>query len=229
MMRFPMCSTHRISAHSLGRLKILAAIFIAFALSCGALSDAWAHRINVIARVEGDTIVVEGYVSGGAKVADMPVEVFDSSGKKALQGRTDAKGVYSFKLAEIPNVRGDLRILLRGGMGHDAEYVLPASELPGSSPPPDPAPPPDKKETGESAKPSRSVEAPDLEVVKSAVSKAVEEKIEPLVKMLGNQHKLLLEQQTKGPGIAEIVGGIGWILGIVGIAAYFKSRNRKER
>ncbi len=223
-----MSSTHKISAHSRGRLKILAGIFIAFALISGQNSDAWAHRINVIAMVEGDTIVVEGYLSGGAKVADMPVEVFDASGKKVLEGRTDAKGVYSFKLSDLPNVQGDLRILLRGGMGHEAEYILPASELPGSSLPQAPTPPPEKKETGASAKHSRTAEANDLEVVKSAVSQAVEEKIEPLVKMLGNQQKLILEQQIKGPTIAEIVGGIGWILGIVGIAAYFMSRNRKE-
>ena len=29
-----------------------------------------------------------------------------------------------------------------------------------------------------------------------------------------------------GPGVVEIVGGIGWIFGLAGVAAYFRSRPR---
>jgi hypothetical protein len=38
--------------------------------------------------------------------------------------------------------------------------------------------------------------------------------------------RAMLEQAESGPGMKEIVGGIGWIFGLVGIAAYFKSRSR---
>lgn len=38
--------------------------------------------------------------------------------------------------------------------------------------------------------------------------------------------RALLEQDQRGPGLQEIIGGIGWIFGLVGIAAYFKSRPR---
>jgi nickel transport protein len=64
--------------------------------------------------------------------------------------------------------------------------------------------------------------------MKKAVEEALDDKIAPLVKMLGEQQRLLLEQKTREPSLTEIVGGIGWILGIVGIAAYFMSLRRKS-
>ena len=222
-------STFRSNRSRLWSARIVICILVAFVLASAATPDTWAHRVHLTARVEGDTVVVEAKLGGGKKVTGARIEVLDVSGKKILEGRTDDKGVYSFKLADIPNVQGDLRILLREGRGHDTEYILPASQLPAPPAAPAPAPPPELKETGETVKPGRIVESQNLESVKSIVSQALDEKIEPLMRMVASQQKLLLEQQMKGPSIAEIVGGIGWILGIVGISAYFMGRNRKER
>ena len=69
----------------------------------------WAHKVNVFAYVEGDKVVVEGYFSGNVKAQDSPVEVLDSDGKKILEGKTDSKGMYSFKLADLPPIKGDIR------------------------------------------------------------------------------------------------------------------------
>ncbi len=33
-----------------------------------------------------------------------------------------------------------------------------------------------------------------------------------------------LREEAERPGLVEIIGGIGWIMGILGIAAYMKSR-----
>ena len=35
-----------------------------------------------------------------------------------------------------------------------------------------------------------------------------------------------LREEAERPGLTEIIGGIGWIMGILGIAAYIKSRRR---
>jgi nickel transport protein len=32
----------------------------------------------------------------------------------------------------------------------------------------------------------------------------------------------------RGPGLTEIMGGIGYIIGLVGLALYFSNRRRKE-
>ena len=93
---------------------------------------AMAHKVNVFAYVEGDRVVVEGYFGGKVKAQDCPVEVFDEGGKKILEGKTDKKGLYSFKLADLPAFSGSLKIVLVAGMGHKADYTLSAADLPGS-------------------------------------------------------------------------------------------------
>jgi nickel transport protein len=55
---------------------------------------------------------------------------------------------------------------------------------------------------------------PELEAV---VEAAVEKKIAPI-------RKMLLDDKEKGPGMPEIFGGIGWLVGLAGLAAWAKSR-----
>ena len=52
----------------------------------------------------------------------------------------------------------------------------------------------------------------DLSMLKKTVEDGLDSKIQPILQMLGEQQKLLMEQKTKGPGVTEIIGGIGWIL-----------------
>ena len=66
-------------------------------------------------------------------------------------------------------------------------------------------------------------------MLKRAVAEELDKKIQPILRMLGEQQKLLMEQKLKGPGITEIIGGIGWIFGIVGVWAYLISRKRTEK
>jgi len=54
----------------------------------------------------------------------------------------------------------------------------------------------------------------------------LDKKLEPIVKMLGKQERLLLEAKHGGPKVSDIVGGLGWIVGLVGLAAFFWGRNR---
>jgi nickel transport protein len=37
---------------------------------------------------------------------------------------------------------------------------------------------------------------------------------------------LLLEQIDRDPGLKDIIGGIGWIIGLAGLAAYYRQRRR---
>jgi nickel transport protein len=53
------------------------------------------------------------------------------------------------------------------------------------------------------------------------VNKAVEAKIQPLMSRLETIH-----ENTDRVGLREIIGGIGYILGIMGIIMYFKSRKK---
>jgi nickel transport protein len=166
-----------------------------------------AHRVNVFAWAEGDTVYVEGKFSGGKKINGGKIIVTDSSGVEVLTGQTNDRGEFSFKRPQPT----ELKIILEAGMGHRAEWILPvddghadhASEEPQSK----------KTETEIYAGASRA----EIEAI---IAKALDEKMKPMLKMLA-------ESQEKGPGIGDILGGIGYIIGLVGIAAYFHSRKKK--
>lgn len=196
-----------------------------------------AHKVNVFAYVEGDRVVVEGYFSGKAKAMNSVVEVLDGKGKKIHEGKTDVNGVYSFALRDLPPFEGGLVIVLQAGMGHKAEYGLSPADLgtetkgskTGSSSA-DASPKPAVEKLDKTA----AASGPDMtvanrEMMAQIVEKVVSAKIEPLEKMIGNQQKIIMEQKDKGPSLNEIVGGIGWIVGMVGIGAYFMSRRRMEK
>jgi nickel transport protein len=212
-------------------MKVLASLLTTVTLLLLSSTSGWTHKVNVFAYVEGDTVVVEGYFSGKVKAQNSVVEVLDSDGKKILEGKTDEKGVWRFKLADLPPINGDIKIVLEGGMGHKADFTLSQAELLG--PTQKTSVPQPKNEETKIAGPhlaaaETSVQVQDPALLKKLVEDALDQKIQPLVKMLANQQKMLMEQKDKGPTMTEIIGGVGWILGIVGVAGYFMGRSRKR-
>lgn len=212
-------------------MKVVGSLLTIVTLLLSSSTSGWAHKVNVFAYVEGETVVVEGYFSGKVKAQNSVVEVLDSDGKKILEGKTDETGMWRFKLADLPPINGDIKIVLEGGMGHKADFTLSQADLLGSTQKTS-APQPKNEETKIAGPPlaaeQPSVQVQDPALLKKVVEDAVDQKIQPLVKMLANQQKMLMEQKDKGPTITEIIGGVGWILGIVGVAGYFMGRSRKR-
>ncbi|MBI5251107.1 MAG: hypothetical protein HY912_16585 [Desulfomonile tiedjei] len=212
--------------------RIFAVLMVTMMGMCVMAVQAQAHKVNLFAYVEGDRVIVEGYFSAKSRAQDCLVEVFDEGGKKIHEGKTDEKGMYSFKLGDFPAFTGGLKIVLEAGMGHKTEYTLSVSDIPGSA----------KKDGHPTEQPGKnqpealpgppvggSAQVADQAALIAAMEKALEKKLEPIVKMLGNQERLLLEEKYGGPRINDIVGGIGWIVGMVGMAAFFVGRNRSGK
>ena len=61
--------------------------------------------------------------------------------------------------------------------------------------------------------------ATDLAAIEAAVEKALDRKLAPLVQML-------VDQGHRGPTLKDILGGIGYIIGLIGMAAYVHSRKK---
>jgi nickel transport protein len=175
-------------------------------------SQVWAHKVNVFAWVEGDMVFVEGYYPGGKKAQNSLVEVFNSANAKLLEGRTNQKGEFSFK---IP-AKEDLRIVLTAGMGHKNDFTITAGDLGGaesSSQEPEP-------EISEQIAASSSTDV-DLGQLKVMIDQALDRKLEPVIKLIRNTRK-------EGPGVTEIIGGIGYIFGLFGLIMYFKSKKERK-
>ena len=196
---------------------------------------AMAHKVNIFAYVEGDSVVVEGYFSKDAKAQDCKLLFFDESGKQIHEGRTDKKGMYSFKLADLPPFSGSLKIVMEAGMGHKADFTLSAEDIPGAvkagaQPQEKTSEPKAQQEVSTSPGSEASVAAPvvDQAALTAALDAVIEKRLAPITRMLGKQEKLLLEEKFGGPKMTDIIGGIGWIVGMIGIAAFFWARNRSH-
>jgi nickel transport protein len=175
-------------------------------------TQVWAHKVNVFAWVEGDMVFVEGYYPGGKKAQNSPVEVYNVEGVKLLEGRTNEKGEFSFK---IP-AKEDLRIVLTAGVAHKNDFIITAAELGLSESLSDA---PDTKISEKVAAPSSAtVDMGQLEVM---IDQALDRKLKPVIQLIRNTRK-------EGPGVTEIVGGIGYILGLFGLLMYFKSRKERK-
>lgn len=189
-------------------------------------TSAHAHRVSVFAWVEGDMVYVQSKFSGGRKVKDGLITVTDAAGNELLQGRTDAQGEFAFK---IPR-RTQLHIILKAGTGHRAQWVLPLADM---QPPADTASAgsqkpaarekPDQAAAVKPQPPAAMVppvsSRPGPAEIEAAVEKALERKLKPLYKMIA-------ESRQQGPTLADVLGGIGYIIGLVGLAAYVRYRKK---
>jgi nickel transport protein len=109
-------------------------------------------------------------------------------------------------------------------MGHRAEWTIPVEEIDSTA-----------SKQGNSGttqgirakEPKNEIESiPEYVVspgeIQIAVEKALEKKTKPIM-------KILAESCDQGPSVTDILGGIGYILGLVGIGTYFHYRRRSAK
>ena len=93
-------------------------------------AQAWAHKLNVFAHVEGRTIHGAAYFGSGTAAQGVSVVAFDSAGKELGRTTTDSQGLFSLEAHR----RCDHRLVVETADGHGAEYTIPAAELPADLP-----------------------------------------------------------------------------------------------
>jgi nickel transport protein len=195
---------------------------------------ALAHKVRVFAYEESGAIVGETAFSGGRPAKEAEILVRDAAaGALLTTTRTDEKGAFRFQIPE--QARRDhlaLRIIVNAGEGHRGEWVLAADEyLPAVD---EGLVPPDSKSIsgtgtveiadngsdhpGKAAKQAVSM---DETVLRRVVEEAVEKKLGPVKHMLA-------AAMDHGPRLQDILGGIGYLIGIAGIVAYFKSKSSRN-
>jgi nickel transport protein len=201
-------------------VRLLSLLCLVAALMLLAAGAALAHRVNVFAWVEGDMVFVECKYPDGTKVHEGVIRVLDSAGKELLSGKTNDKGEFSFKVPK----QDDLTIVLEAGMGHRGDWPLSSQDLApaGEAPKPGPAAAPQASPKNEApspaaAEPAAGPASPPPAGIDQAIEKALDKKLAPVMKMLAEMH----EQKVR---LTDVLGGIGYIIGLVGVAAYFKRK-----
>ncbi len=182
-------------------------------LILAAPTHARAHKVSIFAWVDGETVHTLSKFSGGKKVKAGTVTVFDPAGRQLLTGATDDQGEFAFKVPQ----QSALRVELVAGAGHKGYWIVPAEEISGI-----PAESPADTRADYKARPDENDRVPggSNAQIQAAIEKAMDKKLKPVM-------KLLAESRQKGPSLSEILGGIGYIIGLVGLAAYFKSRKNE--
>lgn len=207
---------------------------------------AWAHKINLYAEAVGSRIEGRVYFRGGAPAQDAKVEAFAPDGKKLLETKTDSAGRFTFQAP----ARCDYRLVVDTGDGHGAEFTLPATDLPESVPPldkvqsspglPNPPPTQPKKHTDSPsvapkpegpallkegpADPAAKADAsppPDTapDQLQQWIEEAVHRQIAPLKRQLE-----AMQEQTRW---SDVLGGIGYIVGLTGMGFYLLGMRKR--
>lgn len=183
--------------------------------SLGLSHEALAHKLNVFAYAEGDTVSVEGYFADGRKAQNTAIKVLDGSGKVLVEGTTDGQGKFVFKVPQ----KSDLKIVLNAGMGHKGELMLSAAELEeGATSAVDHPAGDHEAGHGDGGSAAATYAGSELD---AAVHRAVGEAIKPLVRELAESR-----QQAS---ISELLGAVGYIFGLLGVFAYYKARQASKK
>ena len=172
-------------------------------------SPAIAHKINIFAWAEGQTVFTESYFTGGKLIEGGLVEVFDPAGQKLLEGRTDQKGEFSFKLPQ----KTDLLLVLTASMGHKNDFTLKVENADEAAPAAEPA-----KITGELSPDTVTV---DMRQLRTVIEETLDLRLKPIYRSLADA------KRREGPSLTNIIGGLGYIIGIMGLILYVRSRKKK--
>ncbi|MCF8066504.1 MAG: hypothetical protein K9K36_14740, partial [Desulfarculaceae bacterium] len=118
-------------------------------------------------------------------------------------------GAFSLPL---PQAKPPLTLVLNAGAGHRATFELKAADLGVAAPAPKASPAPAAAEPVAQAVAINQDLAPQIK-------KAVAQAVAPLRAQLAE-----MALRSNEVSLRDIIGGLGWIVGLLGLAAYFKAR-----
>jgi hypothetical protein len=199
-------------------------------ISACVATAAWAHKINVFANVQDRTIHGEAYFQDGIPLRNVPVTVFAPNGATLGELTTDDAGKFHYQ----PRWRCAHRVVVDAGMGHVAEYVVPQEELPEDLPsgevselPADGAPVSSQVSGNVVHEHAADEHADEHEPAESDSAVIRDGSDTSEIRALNRQVAALradLERWKSRLRIQDIMGGIGYILGILGVLSYFLAR-----
>ena len=170
-----------------------------------------AHSIYIFAYPEKSQICTNSYFGGKAKVRGGRVSMATVSGEVLAKAQSDEEGNACF---EWPELIQDLLFRVESGDGHKAEFKLPAASLmTAASPEPNQNPPQDEAAASAGSPPA----APG-----GLTSDDLHRALSPIMLKLAEMES----EQKSRVNLKDIIGGLGWIIGLAGAALWAASRNR---
>lgn len=173
-------------------------------------SPAMAHKIIADLFPAGDAVEGEIGFSSGDMAVDARVEIYDISGNKLGETRTDEDGFFAWT-PEGTLPAGPLKFISDLGAGHVAEMVLPAEDVPVGSLPATPGAVEINLETASAA-------PVNTDALADVIAATVRDELRPIRREL-----VQIRERNR---FSTILGGIGLIFGLFGAFFYFSARRQ---
>ena len=199
-------------------MKTLFSFFVLLSSSFFSV-NVFAH--NVVGGVYAIGIEIEGeagFSNGAMANVGTVVKITDKSGIPLGEVLTDDQGFFTFtakkRITHVFNI--DM------GAGHKLTMQLPAEELPESLGPINGK---STSETGEVNKPLNTLKSEAIGSENKITSLMLEKAIAKQIKPLRKEIQSLKEKS----GLRDILGGIGYIFGLLGLVAFLRERKLKAK
>ena len=205
-------------------MKHCAALLCALLLALLFPQEGQAHRVNIFAYADGDAVQIECSFSKSQRVRNGRLTMCDAQTDEVLaHAVTDEQGFFRYVPEAAFLKRGHgLKIHLNAGEGHQSSWTLGSEDLRMTSGGDGPVPPAPSSAAHDAPPPaSRAPSAMPASDIEKHLESMLEAKLAPMRQMLG---KVLAAQQDDSPRLRDIIGGIGWIIGLLGMAAYARSK-----
>ena len=200
------------------RRYLLQALLL-LALTASGASPAYAHKLKIFATAVGARIEGTVYFVGGGPARDARIVVESTDGNLIEALTTDDAGAFAF----TAKVLADHVIRTDSGDGHAARTHIPASVLPATLPLSSAGPGTTAPEARQATAPAPAeMAAPaDIAALQTTVAQAVAQQLQPLQAQLN-----AFEDQVR---LRDVLGGLGYILGLAGLFAWFRARKPLRR
>lgn len=179
-------------------------------------ASAMAHSVRCFATYDGTRISGYAWLGGGGRPHEVPYTVTDADGRLLHEGVTSERGEFSFEPA------GPLDHVIRvtAGPGHVGTFTVSAAELgTAQKKQPEPSAPatePSKNTDDDAPQADSGLQAAELA---DAVNRAMARQLAPLRRQI--------EANAARRRLQDVIGGVGYLVGIAGIAFYLLGRRGK--
>ncbi len=169
-----------------------------------------AHRVGLYGALQGDQVVGEATFGKGRPCKACEILVLDHENKEIASGRTDQDGRFSIPVS-LKGIQS-ITLVLEAGPGHRAQWQIIVDDKAMA-----------KREvstTGPSNISHPPLSSFDLKEIKAIIREEI----------LKANSQIMAELQglkERAPGPSEILGGIGYIVGLMGLFLYLKAKKDK--
>ncbi len=204
------------------RTKFSLLLLLIFGLFLCQSEISYAHRVNIFAWTASGSIEAECAFSGGNPAQNSPVSVLDTAtGQVLATEKTNSEGHCIFAITDsMRKAPMGLTLQVNAGSGHLGKWTIEASELNQTQSQP-------QLQDGV-AEGSSADAAPSQPAASQSESLTISTEIAALRADIASLHREIASLKNEDPSVRDIVGGLGWIAGLVGVACWFSARRKQS-